>query len=40
MKQLAEGVFQLKGRLPIPNAINTYLVGDVLVDADGRTDAA
>ena len=39
MKQLAEGVFQLKGRLPIPNAINTYLVGDVLIDAGARFDA-
>ena len=38
MKQLAEGVWQLRGRMPIPNAINTYLVGDVLVDAGGRTD--
>ena len=38
VKQLAEGVWQLKGRIPIPNAINTYLVGHVLVDAGGRTD--
>ena len=38
MKQLAEGVLQLKGRLPIPNAINTYLVEDVLVDAGARFD--
>jgi len=38
VKQLAEGVWQLKGRMPIPNAINTFLVGDVLVDAGGRTD--
>ena len=38
MKELAEGVWQLKGRLPIPNAINTYLLGDVLVDAGARFD--
>jgi len=38
MKQLAEGVWQLKGALPFPNAINTYLVGDVLVDAGARFD--
>lgn len=36
MKQLAEGVWQLKGALPIPNAINTYLVEDVLIDAGAR----
>lgn len=36
MKRLAEGVWQLKGALPIPNAINTYLVEDVLVDAGAR----
>ena len=40
MKPLAEGVWQLKGRLPIPNAINTYLVGDVLIDAGARFDAS
>jgi hydroxyacylglutathione hydrolase len=34
MKQLAEGVYQLKGRPP--NAINVYLVGDVLIDAATR----
>lgn len=34
MKQLAEGVYQLSG-FP-PNAINVYLVGDVLVDAATR----
>ena len=34
MKQLAEGVWQLKG-LP-PNAINVYLLGDVVVDAATR----
>lgn len=40
MKQLAEDVLQLRGRLPIPNAINTFLVGDVLIDAGGRPDTA
>ena len=39
MKEVAEGVSLLRGRLPIPYAINTYLVDDVLVDAGGRTDA-
>jgi hydroxyacylglutathione hydrolase len=39
VKKLAEDVYQLRGRIPIPNAINTYLVGDVLVDSGGRTDA-
>ena len=34
MRQLAEGVHQLRG-FP-PNAINAYLVGDVLVDAASR----
>ena len=34
MKQLADGVFQLRG-LP-PNAINVYLAGDVLIDAGCR----
>lgn len=34
MKQLADGVWQLAG-FP-PNAINVYLVGDVLVDAATR----
>jgi hydroxyacylglutathione hydrolase len=38
MKELAEGVWQLAGALPIPNAINTYLVEDVLVDAGARFD--
>lgn len=38
MKQVAEGVFQLKGRLPLPNAINTYLVGDVLIDGGASFD--
>jgi len=38
VKQLAEDVAQLRGRLPIPNAINTFLVGDVLIDAGGRPD--
>ncbi|MDQ3571272.1 MAG: MBL fold metallo-hydrolase [Actinomycetota bacterium] len=34
MKQLADGVFQLRG-FP-PNAINVYLIGDVLIDASTR----
>lgn len=34
MKQLAEGVYQLKG-LP-PNAINVYVIGDVLIDSATR----
>jgi glyoxylase-like metal-dependent hydrolase (beta-lactamase superfamily II) len=34
MKELAEGVYQLHGRPP--NAINVYLVGDVLIDAATR----
>lgn len=34
MRQLADGVFQLKG-LP-PHAINVYLAGDVLIDAATR----
>ncbi|MGI8661573.1 MAG: MBL fold metallo-hydrolase [Thermoleophilaceae bacterium] len=38
MKQLAPGVWQLAGALPIPNAINTYLIEDVLVDAGARFD--
>jgi len=38
VKQVADGVWQLKGRLPLPNAINTYLVGDVLIDAGARFD--
>jgi glyoxylase-like metal-dependent hydrolase (beta-lactamase superfamily II) len=38
MKELADGVWQLAGALPLPNAINTYLVGDVLVDAGARFD--
>jgi len=36
--QLAPGVWQLAGALPIPNAINTYLLGDVLLDAGARFD--
>lgn len=39
MKQLAADIFQLKGRLPLPNAINTYLVDGVLIDAGARFDA-
>jgi glyoxylase-like metal-dependent hydrolase (beta-lactamase superfamily II) len=38
VKQLAPGVWQLAGALPIPNAINTYLIDDVLVDAGARFD--
>jgi glyoxylase-like metal-dependent hydrolase (beta-lactamase superfamily II) len=34
MKQLADGVWQLSG-FP-PNAINVYLIGDVLIDASTR----
>ncbi len=34
MRRLAEDVFQLQGRPP--NAINVYLVGDVIVDAGTR----
>ncbi len=34
MKQLAEDVYLLRGWPP--NAINVYLVGDVLVDAATR----
>src|SRR4051812_45447613 len=34
MKQLADGVFQLRG-FP-PNGINVYLAGDVLIDAATR----
>src|SRR3954463_15935256 len=36
MRELAPGVWQLAGLLP--NLINTYLVGDVLVDAGSRYD--
>lgn len=38
MKKLAEGVWQLAGALPLPNAINTYLVEDVLIDAGAKFD--
>jgi hydroxyacylglutathione hydrolase len=34
VKQLADGVYQLKGWPP--NAINVYLLGDVLIDAATR----
>jgi hydroxyacylglutathione hydrolase len=34
MRQLAEGVYQLKGRPP--NAINVYVIGDVLIDSATR----
>ena len=37
MKQLAPGVWQLSSRLP--NAINAYLIGDVLVDAATKLSA-
>lgn len=36
MKEIAPGVWQLGG-FP-PNVINTYLVGDVLIDAGARSD--
>lgn len=36
MKELAPGVWQLRG-FP-PNAVNVYLVGDVLIDAGGKPD--
>ena len=35
MKQLADGVWHLN-TLPLPNAVNAYLLGDVLVDAGTR----
>jgi hydroxyacylglutathione hydrolase len=38
MKEVAEGVWQLRGALPLPSAINTYLVGDVLIDGGARFD--
>jgi glyoxylase-like metal-dependent hydrolase (beta-lactamase superfamily II) len=38
VREVAPGVWQLKGRLPVPNAINTYLLDDVLVDAGARFD--
>ena len=38
MKELAPGLFQLKGAMPMPNSINTYLAGDVLIDAGARFD--
>jgi hydroxyacylglutathione hydrolase len=38
MKELAEGVWQLGGALPFPNAINVYLVNDVLIDAGAKFD--
>lgn len=34
MRQLAEDVYQLRGRPP--NAINVYVIGDVLLDAATR----
>jgi glyoxylase-like metal-dependent hydrolase (beta-lactamase superfamily II) len=37
MKQLAPDVWQIS-TLPLPDAINCYLVGDVLVDAGSRHD--
>ena len=36
MKELAPDVWQLKGL--IPNAVNVYLIGDVLIDAGGKPD--
>ena len=36
MRELAPGVWQLAGLLP--NVVNTYLIGDVLVDAGSRHD--
>jgi hydroxyacylglutathione hydrolase len=38
MKKLTEGVWQPAGALPLPNAINTYLVEDVLIDAGAKFD--
>ncbi len=38
MREVADGVWQLKGSLPIPNAVNTYLAEDVLIDAGSRHD--
>src|SRR3954447_2227459 len=35
MKQVAEGVWHLD-TIPMPNAVNAFLIGDVLVDAGGR----
>src|SRR3954468_17005653 len=35
MKELADGVWHLN-TIPLPNAVNAYLIGDVLVDAGGR----
>ena len=36
MKEVADGVFQIECT-PIPNALHAFLVGDVLVDAGGRS---
>ena len=38
MKELAPDVWQINC-MPMPNAVNAYLVGDVLVDAGGRRHA-
>ena len=35
MKELAEGVWHLN-TVRMPNAVNAYLIGDVLIDAGGR----
>ena len=35
MKQLADSVWHLD-TVPMPNAVNAFLIGDVLVDAGGR----
>jgi hydroxyacylglutathione hydrolase len=38
MKQVAEGVWQLD-TVPLPNAVNAFLIDDVLIDAGGRRSA-
>lgn len=38
MKQLADGVWHINA-FPLPNVINAYLVGDVLIDAGSRHSA-
>lgn len=38
MKELAPGVFHIN-TMPLPNAVNAYLLDDVLVDAGGRGHA-
>ena len=39
MKELADGVWHLN-TITLPNAVNAYLIGDVLVDAGGRRSGA